>query len=95
MITVIEIQELLGPVSAVTAKRKLKAAGCRSSYSHNGRYYTLDELADYDAHGLWSYKGIRFSRNGALMATLVDLVDQSSAGLFACDLKEKVKVEIF
>ena len=29
------------------------------------------------------------------MATLVDLVDQSSAGLFACDLKEKVKVEIF
>ena len=95
VITVVEIQELLGPISAVTAKRKLAAAGCRSSYSHKGRYYTLDELTDYDAHGLWSYQGIRFSRNGRLTATLVDLVDQASAGLFARDLKEIVKIEVF
>ena len=95
VITVVEIQELLGPVSAVTAKRKLAAAGCRSSYSHNCRYYTLDELADYDAYGLWSYQGIRFSRNGRLAATLVDLADQASADLFACDLKEIVKIEVF
>ena len=39
----------LGPVSPCTAQRRLQEASCRSSYSHNGRYYTLDELIDFDA----------------------------------------------
>ena len=55
----------LGPrVSRRTAFRKLQDLDARTSYSHRGGYYTLDELADFDERGLWSFAGVRFSRAG-------------------------------
>ena len=60
----------LGPrVSRRTAFRKLKDLDARTSYSHRGGYYTLDELADFDERGLWSFAGVSFSRAGTLVAT--------------------------
>ena len=46
-------------VSRRTAFRKLKDLHARTSYSHRGGYYTLDELADFDEHGLWAFVGVR------------------------------------
>ena len=89
-----DLQVVLGPVSQSTVRRWLAAAGCRSSYSHNGRYYTLDELADYDAHGVWSYGDIRFSQFGTLTATVVALVNQACTGLFSSDLKQIVQLDV-
>ena len=89
-----DLQAALGPVSRQTVYRKMVEAGCRSSISHGGRYYTLDECADYDANGLWSYRDIQFSRHGTLNDTLVHLVEQSTRGLFARELKQIVKLEV-
>ncbi len=89
-----DLQDALGPVSRQTVYRKMLEIGVRSSYSHGGRYYTLDECADYDANGLWSYGEIYFSRHNTLNDTLVHLVDQSPRGLLARDLKKIVKLEI-
>ena len=86
--------EAFGSASRRTVCRKLAAAGCRSSYSHCGRFYTLDELAAYDEHGLWSYQGIRFSRAGTLLATAADLVEEARAGRFADELGRTVQVEV-
>ena len=85
-----EIMEVFGSASRRTVCRKLVAAGCRSSYSHCGRFYTLDELAAYDKHGLWSYQGIRFSRAGTLLATAAGLVEEAPAGRFADELGRTV-----
>ena len=95
--TVAELDELLaafGSASRRTVCRKLVAAGCRSSYSHCGRFYTLDELAAYDEHGLWSYQDIRFSQAGTLLATAAGLVEQAPAGHFAEELGSIVQVEV-
>ena len=95
--TVTELDEILGAfgtASRRTVCRKLVAAGCRSSYSHCGRFYTLDELAAYDEQGLWSYQGIRFSRAGTLLATAAVLVEQAPAGRFADELGRIVQVEV-
>ena len=89
-----EILEAFGTASRRTVCRKLVAAGCRSSYSHCGRFYTLDELAAYDEHGLWSYQGICFSRAGTLLATAAGLVEQAPAGRFADELGRIVQVEV-
>ena len=50
-----DILAAFGSAGQRTVRRKLVAAGCRSNYSHGGRYYTLDELAAYDEDGLWFY----------------------------------------
>ncbi len=89
-----EIILAFGTASRRTVCRKLVAAGCRSSYSHGGQYYTLDELASYDEHGLWSYGEIRFSTAGTLLATAESLVKRSSAGLFARELGQLVQVDV-
>lgn len=95
--TVAQLDEILqacGGASRRTVCRKLVAAGCRSSYSHGGRFYTLDELAAYDEHGLWCYQGARFSRAGTLLATAAGLVEQAPAGRFADELGGIVQVEV-
>ena len=94
VVTFPEIHLTLGPVSHRTVFRKLSEAGCRSSYSHRGSYYTLNEFADYNTHGVWSHGTIHFSRNGTLLDTLVFLVDSSEQGMFARDLKKIVKLDV-
>ena len=66
-----EVMAALGTPARRTAFRKLKELPYRTSYSHRGRYYTLDELIDFDQHGLWSFHDVRFSAAGTLLATTV------------------------
>ncbi len=52
-----------------------------SSINHNSRFYTLNELVDFDENGLWEKDGIRFSREGTLTGTVVAFVHRSPAGM--------------
>ncbi|MBA7534822.1 hypothetical protein ES705_27072 [subsurface metagenome] len=78
----------------MTAFRKLKTLSYRASYSHAGRYYTLDAIARYDENGLWSYNRIHFSQNGSLINTLERLIDSAENGYFASELKRALKVRV-
>lgn len=93
-VTLAEIRTELGAVCDLTIHQVLQKAECRTSYSHNGRYYTLNELIQFDPDGFWSHNGIRFSRNGTLTATLIALIEHSSDGLFSRDLQSMVKVDV-
>ena len=73
---------MLGTTSGDTAHRKLAAVGGCISYSHRGRYYTLNELTDYDEHGLWSYGDIHFSAHGTLLKTGDHIIDRSASGYY-------------
>jgi len=89
-----ELKKALGTQVDMTVFRKLKELSYRTSYSHGGRYYTLDEVAAFDERGLWSRKGVWFSRHGTLLATLEVFVNEAQAGCFAEDLREQLHVEV-
>lgn len=91
--TMPELKEMLGTQADATIFRKLRKLSYRSSYSHRGRYYTLDDMADYDEWGLWSYRTVWFSRRGSLMATAEALVEESDAGFFVAELEQVLNVE--
>ena len=55
-----EVMAALGTGARRTAFRKLKGLATRTSYSHRGGYYTLDERVEFDQRGLWSFDGVRF-----------------------------------
>ena len=74
--------------SIATARRRLKAWRACTSYNHNGRYYTLPEIADFDRNGLWRYQGVFFSKHGNLKQTVVHLVTHSAQGLSGAELGE-------
>ncbi len=74
--------------SIPTARRRLKAWKAYTSYNHNGRYYTLPEVAKFDANGLWQFQGVFFSKHGNLKQTLVHLIIHSVQGLSGSELGE-------
>ena len=84
--TMDELKDALGTKSDITVSRKLNELMYHSSYSHRGSYYTLDEVVDFDEHGLWQCRWIYFSQHGTLVATTEAFVNQSEAGYFVDEL---------
>lgn len=92
--TLPQLKQLLGTAADITVFRKLKELSYRTSYSHRGSFYTLDELAGFDDRGLWSFNSVWFSSRGTLVATAEDFVTQSKAGYFASELEELLHVPV-
>jgi hypothetical protein len=86
--TLPQLKQLLGTQANITVFRKLKELSYRTSYSHRGSFYTLDEIAVFDDRGLWSFDSVWFSRYGTLVATAEVCVTQAPAGYFASELEE-------
>ena len=91
--TLEQLKGHLGTKVDVTVFRKLKELGYYSSYSHNGRYYTLEEVARFDEFGLWSHDSVCFSFYGTLQKTVQALVEMSQKGYFVSELNELLHVE--
>jgi hypothetical protein len=83
-----QLKQLLGTDADITVFRKLKELSYRTSYSHRGSFYTLDEVAAFDERGLWSCGPVRFSLHGTLVATTEVFVTQSPAGYFVSELDQ-------
>jgi hypothetical protein len=88
-----ELKKALGTRVDMTVFRKLRTLAYLSSYSHGGRYYTLQELPEFDRCGLWTYRGVHFSRFGSLVDTVEALVDRSARGYLASELSDELQVE--
>lgn len=67
--------------SIPTARNRLKQWQTITSYDKNGGYYVLADIVKFDPQGLWSYKGIHFSKFGNLKNTLTHVVENSQSGL--------------
>ena len=92
--TLPQLKQLLGTQANITVFRKLKELSYRTSYSHRGSFYTLDEIATFDEQGLWTFDSVWFSRHGTLVATAEDFVKRSAAGYFATELEDRLHVPV-
>ena len=86
ILTLAEVADLIDG-SIHTARRRLKEWGVLNSYNQNGRYYTLPDVPEFDANGLWQQRGVFFSQYGTLKQTVVELVRRSPAGLDAGEMR--------
>jgi len=93
IVTMPQMKEALGTDVDATVFRKLKELGYRTSYSHRGGYYTLNQLALFNDLGLWSFQSVWFSRYGTLVNTCEAFVSGSEAGHFAEELDNVLHVE--
>lgn len=91
--TMAELKGARGTTVDMTVRRKLQPLGYLSSYSQRGKFYTLRELAAFDARGLFQVDEARFSRCGSLLATAEQFVVHSSAGYSALELNRELGVE--
>jgi len=90
--TMPELMTALGTDARRTVFRKLEELDYRTSYSHRGRFYTLDELIDFNERGLWSWEQVWFSVHGTLVATAAAFVDRAELGYFVDELDNLLHV---
>lgn len=74
--------------SGRSTQRLLKSIGYYSSFTHNGKWYTLHDVPKFDIDGLWFYNGIGFSQLKDINSTIFHLIDKSEKGLTANDLSK-------
>jgi hypothetical protein len=92
--TLDELKAALGTEVDSTVFRKLNELAYRTSYSHRGSYYTLDEIARFNDIGLWSFRSVWFSRYGTLLSTVEALVGSSEAGYYVDELENVLHVDV-
>jgi len=94
IVTMDQMKAALGTAIERTVFRKLQEFSYHSSYSHRGKFYTLDALAQFDERGLWSCRGAYFSRFGTLIDTAEQFVTRSDRGCLASDLAGELQVPV-
>lgn len=92
--TMPQLKETLGTSVDMTVYRKLRQLSYITSYSHQGKYYTLEELADFNSYGLWRFDVARFSKKGTLLETAQALIDKSENGYALAELRSLVGVDV-
>lgn len=92
--TMPQLKQALGTAVDMTVYRKLKSLSYRTSYSHKGSYYTLNELATFNSIGLWKYNEARFSKYGTLVKTAQSLIEKSDKGYSPSELRSCLGVEV-
>jgi hypothetical protein len=90
--TMPELMAALGTDARRTVFRKLKELHYRTSYSHRGCYYTLDDVTEFDERGLWAYEDVWFSIHGTLLSTAASIVETAEVGYFVEELDNLLHV---
>lgn len=81
-------------LSRSTVLRALKKYGHFTSYNYNAAYYTLHDVPEFDASGLWTYRQIGFSKFGTLTETIVALVQDAPAGMTVAELQDQLNTQV-
>lgn len=84
----------IGTNSRMSVFRRLREVGYLTSFTHGGRYYTLQDVPRFDDSGLWFFKEVGFSLRRTLKETLVHLVDHSPAGMSYSQLRRITSVRV-
>ena len=90
--TLEELKGALGTDVYMTVLRKLRPLGYLCSYSHGGKFYTLEKLTQFDEHGLFRVGAACFSQFGSLLDTAAHWVTGSSAGYYVAELNRELGV---
>jgi hypothetical protein len=90
--TLPELMAALGSQGRRTIFRKLNELPYRTSYSHRGRYYTLDEVVQFDQQGLWVHRDVWFSLHGTLLSTCATWVQNAECGHYVEELDNELHV---
>ncbi len=94
VLTIESLFKLLKTTSRMTVHRYLKELDYLTSYSHKGQYYTLKEITQFDANGLWHYDEIGFSKHGTLFNTVTYFVNSSAEGMTSSELEAESRTVV-
>jgi len=94
IVDIATLEARIGERSRRSLFRDLKNLGYLTSFTHAGRYYTLPDIPQFDADGLWFHEEVGFSRLGTLKETVGHLVPEAPAGKTHGELRALLRVRV-
>ena len=94
VVTLEEISRELDERSRASIFRDLSELDYLSSYSHNGKCFTLRDIALFDSDGVWRFEEVGFSKHGTLKKAVSALVEYSKAGHMHDELQRCLHVRV-
>ena len=88
-----QLMRLMG-CSVRTVQRRVRQWRCHTSFNHNGRYYALPQVVQFDDYGIWEYRNVCFSRFGNLSKTVAGVIHEADHGLTASELAQRLHVNV-
>ena len=78
----------------------LRKVGYYSSFTHNGQYYTLANIPQFDTNGIWFYTEpvageIGFTKHKTAKNLILYLINSSKTGMTEDDIQEIIKIRVF
>jgi hypothetical protein len=92
--TIEQLKIMLKTSSRMTVFRKLAKLDYLSSCSHSGKFYSLKKTARFNKYGIWRHELVLFSKHGTLKNTLKAMINESSDGFTASELKKILKIKV-
>ncbi len=89
-----QIYKVIGTTSHATAFRYLRDLHHLTSYTHNGKYYTLPEIVQFDSDGFCHFGEIGFSVHGTLVNTLTHVITASESGKTNSELETYCRTRV-
>jgi predicted transcriptional regulator len=89
-----QLCKALNTTSRATAFRYLQELHHLTSYTHNGKYYTLPGIPQFDQEGFWYYGDIGFSLHGTLIDTLTHVITTSESGKTGSELEKYFRTRV-
>ena len=89
-----QVYMALSTMSRTTGFRYLRELHHLTSYTHNGKYYTLPGIAQFDSDGFWYFGDIGFSVHGTLIDTVHQAITQSVAGKSNSELEKHCRAKV-
>ncbi|MEI6479893.1 MAG: hypothetical protein WCO21_03700 [bacterium] len=89
-----QLYKAIDTTSHATVFRYLCELHHLTSYTHNGKYYTLSEIAQFDPNGFWYYGDIGFSSQGTLVSTLAHVIAVSESGKTNSELEAHFRTRV-
>ena len=89
-----QLHKAISTTSHATVFRYLRELHHLTSYTHNGKYYTLPEIAQFDSNGFWYYGDIGFSSQGTLVNTLAHVIMMSESGKTNSELEAHCRTRV-
>jgi hypothetical protein len=89
-----QVSRTLSTMSRTTGFRYLRELHHLTSYTHNGKYYTLPGIAQFDSNGFWYFGDVGFSVHGTLIDTVLQTITQSVSGKSNSELEKHCRVKV-
>jgi hypothetical protein len=81
--------------SEVTLRRDIRQIKGITSYTHQGRFVTLEDIPKFDKNGIWFYRNVGFTKYKNSLELIVNLINHSNKGLTREQIQEILRIQIF